>query len=135
MTMRKCKKGDLMEAMTAVISLDLNNLKVLNDKYGHVAGDKALVTMTEVVKRCITKKASIYRTGGDEFMILCYKLSEQQVQELIKQIQDAMGETEYRCAIGYATYHYRVGLDHACQLADDAMYENKLKMKTTDIQS
>lgn len=116
-------------AMTAVISLDLNNLKVLNDKYGHVAGDKALVTMTEVVKRCITKKASLYRTGGDEFMILCYKLSEQQVQELIKQIQDAMGETEYRCAIGYATYHYRVGLDHACQLADDAMYENKLKMK------
>lgn len=116
-------------ALTAVISLDLNNLKVLNDKYGHVAGDKALVTMTEVVKKCITKKASLYRTGGDEFMILCYKLSEQQVQEMIKQIQEAMEETEYRCAIGYATYHYRVGLDHACQLADDAMYENKQEMK------
>lgn len=117
-------------SLTAVISLDLNNLKVLNDEYGHVAGDKALVTVTEVVKKCITKKASLYRTGGDEFMILCYKLSEQQVQEMMGQIRNALEKTEYRCAIGYATYHYHMGLDHACQLADDAMYENKIEMKS-----
>lgn len=76
------------------------------------------------------KKASLYRTGGDEFMILCYKLSEQQVQEMMEQIRNALEKTEYRCAIGYATYHYHMGLDHACQLADDAMYENKIEMKS-----
>lgn len=115
--------------LTAVISLDLNDLKKLNDQYGHTAGDKALITMTETVKGCISKKASLYRTGGDEFMILCYKMSEEKVQELIRQIHDAMKKTEYRCAIGYAMYNYRTELDHVCQIADKAMYENKLEMK------
>lgn len=115
--------------LSAVISLDLNNLKELNDKYGHIEGDKALITMTNVVKRCLTRRAALYRTGGDEFMILCYKMNEKEVQELIKHIQDAMEKTEYRCAIGYALYHYYAGLEHVCQIADKAMYENKVKMK------
>lgn len=116
-------------ALTAVISLDLNDLKELNDQYGHMAGDKALITMTETIKGCISKRASLYRTGGDEFMILCYKMNEEEVQELIIQIQEAMKKTEYRCAIGYALYNYRAELDHVCQAADKAMYENKHEMK------
>lgn len=115
--------------LSAVISLDLNDLKTLNDQYGHVEGDKALVTMTEVIKRCQRKNASLYRTGGDEFMILCYKMNEEKVQELIRLIQREMEKTPYRCAIGYALYHYQSGLDHVCQIADKAMYENKLEMK------
>lgn len=116
-------------ALSAVISLDLNHLKKLNDTYGHIAGDKALITMTDVVKKCVRKRAAIYRIGGDEFMVLCYKMSEEEVQELINQIQKAMEATEYRCAIGYGLYHYRSGLEHVCQIADNAMYENKIKMK------
>lgn len=115
--------------LTAVISLDLNDLKRLNDQYGHMAGDKALITMTETVKSCISKSASLYRTGGDEFMILCYKMSEKEVQELVMQIREAMKKTEYRCAIGYALHNYRAELDHVCQNADKAMYENKHEMK------
>lgn len=116
-------------ALTAVISLDLNNLKELNDQYGHVAGDRALIVMTETVKKCIKKRASLYRTGGDEFMVLCYKMDEEKVQALVRQIRDAMENTEYRCAAGYAMYHYHAGLDYVCHLADEAMYENKLRMK------
>lgn len=115
--------------LTAVISLDLNNLKILNDQFGHRAGDQALITMTETVKRCISKRASLYRTGGDEFMILCHKMSEEEVQKLIMQIQKAMKETEYSCAIGYAMYDYYKEFDYICQIADKAMYENKHKMK------
>lgn len=115
--------------LSAVISLDLNDLKVLNDTQGHNAGDQALITMTNVIKKCIVHKAALYRTGGDEFMILCYKLEESKVRELIDKIQKAMEQTEYRCAIGYAMYHYRAGLEHVCQIADNAMYENKTQMK------
>lgn len=97
--------------LTAVISLDLNNLKELNDNYGHVAGDEALIVFTQTVKKCLSKRASLYRTGGDEFMILCYKMQEGEVQALIEKIRAAMQETSYRCAIGYATYHYRTGLE------------------------
>lgn len=115
--------------LSAIISLDLNDLKTLNDQYGHVEGDKALITMTEVVKRCIARRAALYRIGGDEFMILCYKLNEKEVQELIEKMQDAMAKTPYRCAMGYAMYHYQAGFEHACQIADDTMYKNKLQMK------
>lgn len=116
--------------LSAVISLDINNLKELNDQQGHLAGDKALITMTEVVKRCLHNNAALYRTGGDEFMILCYKMNEGQVQEPIIQIQEAMEKTAYRCAVGYAMYHYQAGLEHVCQIADQAMYRNKQILKT-----
>lgn len=115
--------------LSAVISLDLNDLKKLNDQYGHIAGDKALITMTETLQRCISKRASLYRTGGDEFMMLCYKMDEEVVQALVKRIKDEMDKTDYRCAVGYAMYNYRTELDHVCQIADKAMYVNKFEMK------
>lgn len=121
-------------ALSAVISLDLNNLKMLNDQYGHMEGDKALVTMTRVINRCMKKNAVLYRTGGDEFMILCYKINEKRVQELIGQIQSAMEKTPYRCAAGYALYHYQAGLEEVCHIADSAMYENKKQMKQKALQ-
>lgn len=115
--------------LSAVISLDLNNLKELNDKQGHMAGDEALTTMATTVKRCMKKSASLYRTGGDEFMVLCHKMDEVKVGELISRIQEEMAKTPYRCAMGYALYNYYAGLDCVCQVADKAMYENKLEMK------
>lgn len=115
--------------LTAVISLDLNDLKTLNDKYGHTEGDRALITITDVIRRTIRKNAALYRTGGDEFMILCYKTNEEKVKALIALLQTELGKTVYRCAIGYAVYRFEQGLDHVCQIADSAMYESKQRMK------
>lgn len=115
--------------LSAVISLDLNNLKTLNDKYGHIEGDKALITVTAVIKKYMGARSSLYRIGGDEFMILCYKLNETQVQEMIGRIRADLEKTKYRCAIGYALYSNRMKLDRVCQIADDIMYEDKRKMK------
>lgn len=122
--------GKYHSTLTAVISLDLNNLKTLNDQYGHVEGDKALVTVTDVIKRYMGIRASIYRIGGDEFMILCYKLNEEAVQKMISKIQVDLENTKYRCAIGYAMYSYELNFDSVCQTADNIMYENKRWMKS-----
>lgn len=116
-------------SLSAVISMDLNHLKELNDQYGHIEGDNALITMVDTVNRCINRNAVIYRTGGDEFMILCHKYTEEEVQALIKKIAEEMKKTKYRCAMGYAMYSYITELDHICQKADRAMYENKRQMK------
>lgn len=115
--------------LSAVISLDLNDLKTLNDQYGHMEGDKALITITNVIKRYTGTKASLYRIGGDEFMILSYKQSEKNVREMISRIQDDLAKTKYRCAIGYALYSYQMEFDSVCQVADNMMYENKRQMK------
>lgn len=117
-------------SITAVISLDLNDLKTLNDKYGHMRGDRALITVSDVVKKHMGTHAFFYRTGGDEFMILCFKLKEQDVQNLIADICSELARTEYRCAIGYALSAGHKDFDHICNTADKAMYEHKRQMKS-----
>lgn len=115
--------------LTAVISLDLNDLKELNDEYGHLEGDKALISITQIVKKYMNKNSALYRTGGDEFMILCYRMDEEKVKNLISHLQNDMQRTSYRCAFGYALHNSQKALDLTCQIADSAMYENKAVMK------
>ena len=117
------------ETLTAIIALDLNDLKIWNDKYGHDAGDLALATMAEVVSSVLPRKSYLYRTGGDEFMILCNQLGAPDLMELIANIRSAMSKTDYTCAIGYAFYHGSVGIDKLCLLADDMMYKDKIAIK------
>lgn len=118
--------------LSAVISLDLNNLKMLNDRYGHMEGDKALVAVADTIKANIDTHAMFYRTGGDEFMILCHKISEKDIQKMIEKIQEDLKKTKYRCAIGYAMSSDEMDFDSICQVADRMMYENKRKMKENE---
>ncbi len=117
------------DVITAVLSLDLNDLKTLNDTYGHKEGDRALVTMARTVEAHMDKRCRFYRTGGDEFMMLCYRMGRADVEKMIGQLKVAMSETKYRFAIGYALYTPEKGLDQACMEADEAMYANKAHMK------
>lgn len=117
------------ETLTAIIALDLNDLKIWNDKHGHDAGDLALTTMSEVISSVLPKRSYLYRTGGDEFMILCNKLNAGELMELITNIRAAMAKTPYTCAIGYAFYNNSVGIDKLCLLADDMMYKDKIAIK------
>ena len=61
------------ETIGAVISIDMNELKWLNDNYGHEAGDKGLATVSKCFKTNVSRRDKVYRIGGDEFMVLCSK--------------------------------------------------------------
>lgn len=90
------------DEITALISIDMNGLKVLNDTQGHAAGDEALVTLALCFHRALKSRQYGYRIGGDEFVILCRKTSEDELKELIKRLEKSVGETKYFCAIGYS---------------------------------
>lgn len=90
------------EEITALISIDMNGLKVLNDTKGHAAGDEALVTLALCFCRSLKSRQFGYRIGGDEFVILCRKTSQAEMAKLIKRIESAVGETPYHCALGYS---------------------------------
>lgn len=115
--------------LTGVISLDLNDLKVLNDSKGHDAGDEALIAMANAIQKTLPRGGFLYRTGGDEFMILCNKMTDEECRMLLRRIDDEMSRTTYKCAVGYSYYDEDEGLDAACIRADAAMYENKAEMK------
>ncbi len=55
--------------------VDLDNFKYVNDVFGHQAGDQLLVEMGERISRVIPNQASVYRWGGDEFVIVCQQPS------------------------------------------------------------
>lgn len=121
----------LMESkcLTAVISIDLNDLKRLNDENGHAAGDTALCTIVACIQNILPRGCHLYRTGGDEFMILCSQVSKDDVPALIDHMRRELSKTPYCCAIGFATPDADEDFEHICSIADAAMYANKKQLK------
>ena len=115
--------------ITAVVSIDLNNLKKLNDTLGHAEGDKAICTMVECIRKVAPKGCVLYRTGGDEFMMLCFRIHLEAVRQMIEDIKKEMDKTGYSCAIGMTEYQKEEDIDNVCKRADKMMYENKMWMK------
>ena len=117
------------EFITAIISVDLNNLKQINDTKGHSAGDEAICTVAKCVDECLPRDCQLYRVGGDEFVILCAKRERKELEKVILNIKKRMAETKYSCAIGMAMVNGRRDMDAVCADADKAMYQDKLLMK------
>ncbi len=113
----------------AVIVIDLNDLKKINDTQGHTAGDVAISEVAKIIKGISGKAYKAYRVGGDEFMILGLKQEESNVKLFIDKIKKEVEKTEYRLSIGYAMSTSSATFEDACILADNAMYEDKKRYK------
>lgn len=114
----------------AVISIDMNNLKYYNDNFGHAKGDEALETIGKEIRAVSSSNVHPFRMGGDEFLILTFNMSEEQVRILVSKLQFAINKnTEYDIAIGYAYRHNNEPLRYSISQADAVMYEQKTQMK------
>ena len=126
-----------------IVMIDLNNLKVINDEYGHAAGDAALIKLTNII--CATFAHSpVYRVGGDEFVVILrhvdYRRSDKLIAEFNAKIEELQGD-EYLtmpektwAAIGYAVYDPEkdASVEDVFNRADEAMYVRKRQMKGED---
>ena len=111
--------------ITAVIAMDMNGLKEINDHNGHTAGDTALQTLADCFWKAANRGQRVYRIGGDEFMILCLGISEHEVLSLIERIRQETAKTSYTCSIGYAMKTEGSTIDTLYQNADSMLYEDK----------
>ena len=117
--------------------IDLNKFKQINDQFGHVEGDRALIRTADALKLACadnTKKTFIARYGGDEFIVIVKTDDESLVRELCGRIKDtllklndeARAEYELSASIGYASYRGDVRkFQEALGLADEALYKEK----------
>ena len=114
------------EQITALISIDMNGLKHLNDTSGHTAGDEALTALSLCFTRAVKTRQTVYRIGGDEFLIICRKSAEKEVLQLIERIRKSIAETEYSCAIGYScTENSQKSVSEMLKESDEMMYAEK----------
>lgn len=123
----------------ALVVLDLNGLKIVNDTCGHDFGDMLLIQSCQII--CKTFQHSpVYRIGGDEFAVVLEGTDYEHYAELLKKLEDEMAahnknarqECKISIARGIALYNSSTDLVFAnvFKRADDAMYQNKATMKT-----
>ncbi len=115
---------------------DLNYLKVVNDKYGHQAGDAMLMGIGKCLRKTYENIGKAYRLGGDEFAAVVVGYANE-ILNIVDRLQNSIeeynktSEHHISTAIGYATGKYNKGdVDFYIRLfreADDMMYANKLR--------
>ena len=112
-----------------LISVDLNDLKKLNDKFGHTEGDKALKTVARSLRYSCPKECFAYRVGGDEFAVLCLGKTDDEVNEMTHRMREAVTNAGYVCAIGYSEWKRGESFNEVYRRADETMYNNKRMLK------
>lgn len=113
-----------------VFSIDMNDLKLINDTKGHLSGDKALIATARAIRRSLPANCNFYRTGGDEFIVLV--LSSKVDPDIIsKDIDKNVKENGCSVAIGYCRIVGIETLESAFKVADDIMYRNKRIFKNS----
>jgi diguanylate cyclase (GGDEF)-like protein/PAS domain S-box-containing protein len=119
-----------------LLYLDLNNLKVINDQYGHKEGDNALRQIAQILKNTYRESDVIARIGGDEFAIIMHEgKTEGSKDRIIARLEQALKEQnskmrnqyELSASIGVAYYDPQnpQTLDKLLNIADSMMYEQK----------
>ena len=104
----------------AVIFLDLDRFKVINDSLGHMVGDKLLKETARRLEKCVRPGDTVARLGGDEFVMLCEQTRDVETAKAIAyRVQDALSDpfmiegSEIRCSASIGIALTSAGLREA----------------------
>ncbi len=119
-----------------LLLIDLDHFKVINDTFGHAAGDEVLRAFAELVRGHLRGRDALGRLGGEEFAILLPDASVEaawQVAERLRAqaqqhlVSSSFGNCRYSISIGVAGWHGGESFDQLCRRADQALYQAKNK--------
>ncbi|ADH98668.1 diguanylate cyclase [[Bacillus] selenitireducens MLS10] len=120
-----------------LLYVDINDMKAINDEYGHKSGDEAIRIIFRLMTDIIGNKGHGYRIGGDEFAAILAIPSEEEIERLIESLISAVKEADKElpyhlsAAVGRAYVHLgeTTNLSDLLHEADKNMYAEKLKTK------
>jgi diguanylate cyclase (GGDEF)-like protein/PAS domain S-box-containing protein len=125
----------------SIIIGDVNGLKLTNDAFGHAEGDRLLIEVARILRKCCRLEEIIARTGGDEFCILLPQTSSENAKVICNRIYKTCKQTKIQ--FGSRTFNPSISLGHATKTeagqpidqimknAEDYMYRRKLLERDT----
>jgi diguanylate cyclase (GGDEF)-like protein len=120
-------------ASVAVIAMDLDHFKRINDSFGHMTGDKVLIALAEVIRAGLRDQDRAFRVGGEEFIALLPTGSAEKACEIAERLRTAVARRLMPDSVGRVTVSIGVALwpqdgESAADVirrADEALYESK----------
>lgn len=118
----------------AVIMTDIDSFKYINDTYGHPCGDYVLFTVSTIMKTVFHSGVDICRWGGEEFILIIYDQSKEEVLASIQNLRKAIASYDFQfsdhafqvtATFGISFTHEADNLDDLIHLADERMYHGK----------
>jgi diguanylate cyclase (GGDEF)-like protein len=133
--LRMARRG---QAPISVLFIDLDDLKQINDSYGHGIGSRALEQTGELLKKTFRESDIVGRIGGDEFAVAgqfshaAVTVAAQRLREAASHLSLGNGASPLNLSVGHVTTEANAhqSLDELLALADKAMYEEKRRKKS-----
>ena len=134
----KTAKAEAKKLLVMVV--DLDGLKHINDNFGHLEGDNAIVQIANILNKCCLNNEICARIGGDEYvMIGCYEYSDEMVNSYLKNIEtyiekyNSQSGKPYKIGASIGVYcdnpNEDTKFEECFSIADKLMYENKFARK------
>jgi len=127
------EQADNGQTLLHIAIMDIDNFKMVNDTYGHKAGDVVLKKVAAIARSKTGSNDIVARYGGEEFVILFTEKSDQEVYDLVEEIRCTIAATKHEAlqgmnvtvSIGLNPYSPGMGKETLFQAADNALYEAK----------
>ncbi len=137
---QQLKEETGIDGSVAVLFIDLDHFKQVNDSHGHIIGSKLLVEIAQLFKKFIRDRDTLMRYGGDEYVIICPKTNIEEAFKLAEHIRVGVEKHSFMVeeglklslttSIGVASYPEQAkSIRQIVELADYAMYEAKRKSR------
>lgn len=133
------KLSKRMKRNFIIFYMDIDNLKTINDTYGHHEGDILIMSAAEVLKLSFREADVLARIGGDEFTVLSINTSVDDIEEIERRLLENVNiynrrlSKPYRLSISYGTSDYKegstLGINELLSEADASLYEQKKAKK------
>ena len=136
--LRRPEAGQETGSSGSVAVLDIDNLKPINDTFGHPAGDKAIRAVARAMRSLVRADDMLFRWGGDEFLVLMFKLPQPEASRRMEKLNKILEENCDRwigmpvrvtVSFGVAGFTSLTDLGQAIEQADKAMYARRNRMR------
>ena len=132
--LRHPERGRELQTSGCVAVIDIDNLKPINDTLGHSVGDKAIRSVARAMRSLIRADDMLFRWGGDEFLVLMFKLPQEEASRRLSKLNSILAENCQRwtgipmtvtVSFGVAGFESVTLIATAIEEADKAMYEQR----------